>query len=116
MGANDPEVSSFIAALLTLVPLRKQPGFREEAEWRVVRGPIEAEHHPTEFRVSRGALIPYQSIPLAECGGQPPIAEVVIGPSPDARERTFGATRILLDQYGLKDSDLRVSKIPYRGR
>jgi hypothetical protein len=115
MHVSDHEVSSLIAALLTLIPLRKHPGFREEAEWRVVRGPIEAEHHPVEFRVSRGAVIPYQCIPLAESGVEFPIAEVVIGPSPDARERTYGATRMLLDEHGLKKCDVRVSKIPYRG-
>jgi hypothetical protein len=112
---NDPEVGSLIAALLTLIPLRKHPGFREEAEWRIVRGPIEAERHPIEFRVSRGAVIPYQFIPLAERNWQLPITEVVIGPSPDAHERTFGATRMLLDQHGLKKCDLRISKIPCRG-
>jgi Protein of unknown function (DUF2971) len=113
--ANDPEVGRLIAAVLTLIPLRKHPGFREEAEWRVVRGPIEAERHPIEFRVSGGAVIPYQCISLAESGAELPIAEVVIGPSPDARERTYGATRMLLDQNGLTKCDLRVSKIPYRG-
>jgi len=113
--ASDPEVSSLIAALLTLVPLCKHPGFREETEWRIVRGPIEAEHHPTEFRVSRVPLTPYQCIPLAESGAELPIAEVVIGPSRDAHERTLGATRILLNQHGLKNCDLRVSQIPYRG-
>lgn len=52
--ASDPEVSSFIAALLTLVPLLKHPGFREEAEWRVVRGPIEAENHePSSVYLAR---------------------------------------------------------------
>jgi Protein of unknown function (DUF2971) len=115
LEANDPQVGSLIAALLTLVPLRKHPGFSEEAEWRIVRGPFEAERHPTEFRVSRGAVIPYQCIPLAENDADLPIAEVVVGPSPDVRERTYGAIRMLLDQYGLKKCDLRVSKIPYRG-
>jgi hypothetical protein len=115
VDADDPEVDSLIRALLTLIPLLKHPGFREEAEWRVVRGPFEAERHPTEFRVSRGAVIPYQCISLAESGADLPIAEVVIGPSPDARERTYDATRMLLHQHGLKKCDLRVSKIPYRG-
>jgi hypothetical protein len=117
VDTNDPKVRSLIAALLVLVPLRKHPGFREEAEWRIVRGPFEAENHPTKFRVSRGAVIPYQCIPLAENGAELPIAEVVIGPSPDARERTFGATRMLLHQNGLNPTkcDLRVSRIPYRG-
>jgi hypothetical protein len=115
VDANDPEVDSLIRALLTLIPLFKDPGFREEAEWRLVRGPFEAERHPIEFRLSRGAVIPYQCIPLADGGAEPPIAEVVIGPSSDARERTYGATRMLLDQHGLEKCDLRVSKIPYRG-
>jgi hypothetical protein len=115
MQANEPQVGSFIAALLTLVPLLKHPGFSEEAEWRIVRGPIEAEQHQTRFRVSRGAMIPYQCIPLVDSGAELPIAEVVIGPSVDARGRTYGATRMLLDEYGLKGCDLRVSEIPYRG-
>jgi hypothetical protein len=117
VDANDPEVSSLVAALFTLIPLRKHPAFREEAEWRIVRGPIEAENHPTMFRVSRRAVIPYQCIPLAENGAELPIAEVVIGPSPDARERTCRATRKLLNQHGLNPTkcDLRVSQIPYRG-
>jgi Protein of unknown function (DUF2971) len=115
MSSNDPEVRDFIAACLTLVPLLKHAGFGEEAEWRVLRGPFEAEDHPTEFRVSRGAVIPYQCIPLAEVDTELPIAEVVIGPSPDARERTYAATRMLLKQHGLSACDLRVSQNPYRG-
>jgi hypothetical protein len=67
------------------------------------------------FRISRGALIPYQCIPLAGSGTELPIAEVVIGPSLDARERAYGATRILLDEHGLRRCDLRVSAIPYQG-
>ena len=113
--ANDPEVASFIAALLTLVPLLKHPGFKEEAEWRIVRWPIEAEAHATEFRVSRGTVIPFQRIDLAQQGSRLPIEEVLIGPAPDAQGMTYGATRILLDQYGLQSCDLRVSEIPYRG-
>jgi hypothetical protein len=115
MHAHDPEVDSFVAALLTLIPLLKHPGFSEEAEWRIVRGPLEAINHPTNFRVSRGAVIPYQCIPLAENGAEVPVAEVIIGPSPDARERTLVATRMLLSQHGLEKCDLRVSQIPYRG-
>lgn len=117
VDATDPEVSSLIAALLTLLALRKHPGFREEAEWRIVRDGFKAENHQTMFRVSRRAVIPYQCILLAEDGAELPIAEVVIGPSPDAHERTFWATRMLLNQHGLSPTkcDLRVSQIPYRG-
>lgn len=115
VNAHDPELASFIASLLTLVPLLKHPRFREEAEWRIVRQPPHVEDHPTEFRVSRDTLIPFQPIPLAAPGDRLPIAEIVIGPSPDARERSYGATRILLDQHGLQSCDIRVSQIPYLG-
>lgn len=114
IGENDPELRSLIAALLTLVPLLKHPGFSEEAEWRIVRG-IEAGDHPTEFRVSRGAVIPFQRIYLAGDTGRLPIAEVVIGPSLDARDQTYSATRVLLDQHGLQSCDVRISQISYRG-
>ncbi|MDE4561781.1 DUF2971 domain-containing protein [Sinorhizobium meliloti] len=113
--ANDPDLQSFIAALLTLVPLLKHPGFSEEAEWRVVRGPFEAEAHCTEFRTSRDTVIPFQRIDLVTQNDPSPFAELTIGPSPDARDRTFGAIRRLLDQHGLQSCDLRVSDIPYRG-
>jgi hypothetical protein len=115
LQGNNPELASLIAALLTLVPLLKHPTFIEEAEWRLVRGPFEAEAHKVEFRVSRGQLIPFQRIPLIQKGELLPIAQVIIGPSADAESRTFGATRMLLDRHGLQSCDLQISKIPYRG-
>ena len=115
IDTSDTGVSSLIAALLTLVPLLKHPGFREEAEWRVVRGPVESEDHPTEYRTARSSVIPFQRLDLTSEQGGVPIAEVIIGPSPRSRGLTYGATRLLLNHHGLESCELRTSDIPYRG-
>jgi hypothetical protein len=113
MAPGHSKLADMIVALLTIVPGIKHPGFSEENEWRLVRHALDGPLGETEFRVARGQLIPYQRIKLRE--SPCPLAEIVIGPSPDARTRTYGTVLMLLNRYGLRECDVRVSEIEYRG-
>lgn len=115
VATQDGEIASFTNVLSMLLSLLKHPGFREEREWRFVRGPNEASAQITDFRVSRGLLIPFQRIELIPTGNLPPIAEVIIGPGVDAQDRTLKATRLLLDENDLQSCEVKLSKVPYRG-
>jgi hypothetical protein len=90
----------------------KDPLFREEREWRLVK--IEREGHG--FRVSRaGLLVPYVRIPFVGPGDFPSaVAEIRWGPTlaPEL-------TRLSLDEYckscGYKDLQIKGSMISFRG-
>jgi hypothetical protein len=90
----------------------KDPLFREEREWRLVK--IQREAH--EFRVSRaGLLVPYVQIPFAGPGDSPSaVAEIRWGPTlaPEL-------TRLSLDEYcrscGYQDLKITGSMISFRG-
>jgi hypothetical protein len=113
MAPGESMLTNMIIGLLTIVPPIKHPGFSEEAEWRLAKHALDGPLSGTDFRVARGQVIPYERIKLRESSC--PLAEVIIGPSPDARTRTYGATRRLLDRYGFADCDLRLSTVEYRG-
>lgn len=113
MAPGASMLAAMIAGLLTIVPRIKHPGFSEESEWRLVKHALNGPVGETEFRVARGQLIPYQRIKLRE--SPCPLVEIVIGPSLDARTRTYGTVQMLVNRYGLRECDVRVSEIEYRG-
>ena len=62
----------------------KAPGYREEAEWRLLLKPLPAMAQPPLTRVSRGNIVPYFALPLPRWshGGMtgPELKEIVLGP------------------------------------
>jgi hypothetical protein len=92
---------SFIAMrTFTKSAFLKNPAFRTENEWRIVRfsyGP------PAEirFRPGQSSLIPYVPIPLPLGPSQSLIRRVVVGPSPRINEAVT-AVRLLLKSCGYR--------------
>jgi hypothetical protein len=90
----------------------KNPYFRDEREWRLVRlimqGVWDEQSHT---RIRNGKPVEYEEIDIAN-GDSSPIVEIVIGPlSPGSLESEL---RQLLDGYGLDGVTIRRSSVPLR--
>ncbi|WP_319617807.1 DUF2971 domain-containing protein [Rhodococcus opacus] len=103
-----------LQALTTLAGV-KHNAFREENEWRFI------EHDSglgkAEFRAGGIGLIPYIKLyfPITNgTHGDPPIREIVVGPGGDRKLRAEALKR-LLRQIGIPDTQVRLSKAPFRG-
>lgn len=109
-------VDSAAANLAACTFAFKHPAFKEEAEWRIVRLSARDEAAPPErtttpqFRPRAGGLLPFTTLSLERDGdNEPPIAEVVVGPSahPDLAVK---ATRELLQTAGYRNAAERVRR------
>jgi hypothetical protein len=109
--------------LIKLISFFKDPGFREEDEYRIayIEDPelfekIGEEPAPKNFRISNGNLIPYvrsSDLPNAfDDKKHLSIKKIVLGPNSDLLlERSI---REYLDHKGYGDIEILRSKIPYR--
>lgn len=91
----------------------KNGNFSSEEEWRLISRGI--SYRRMQYRPGRSTIVPYRSIDLADSEGKMPVAEIVIGPTPQpeqAGKAVFG----LLYASGLKPMriSIRQSSIPFR--
>lgn len=95
----------------------KDPGFREEGEWRLVVVP--ARERPgdlVKFRFTSGGMVPYIPIKLADraIGEKLPIGRVTVGPGDNAL-LAKQAVEMFLDFEGYEASKIvHASEIPFR--
>lgn len=88
--------SSFDTFLARLLPALKNPGFREEREWRVVAlGYGESFGSPVEFRSTRLGLTPFVELQWEE-RIPPPITDLVLGPTFNTEVAKQAAKEFLL--------------------
>jgi len=117
---NHPGVKAEYKALhlSALLATLKNPGFREEEEWRLFaafdryqQGPMvdPASHEPTRFRSTPMAIVPYIEVQLPSDA----IATVRVGPGNSTDVREAGVRR-LLRSLGSNATVLR-SDVPLRG-
>jgi hypothetical protein len=96
--------------------LLKNPSFKEEQEWRVVRAIHMTPSRETNVNFREGplGLTPYTSIDFTDESGRLPISEIVVGPG-SSMELRVSAVRLLLAKLGYsRDVVVRASTIPYR--
>jgi hypothetical protein len=107
LKANDFQdfKDAFCFHLTTYMPQIKNPAFREESEWRLLR----IDETP-KFRPARGIIVPY-----LELSKIPPdvFKSVTLGP---AVEPEFGLrpTKLFLESHGMTHVEVRQSQIPLR--
>jgi len=89
---------AFCEALELVLPYFKNPGFKEEGEWRaVVQHGFADSVAPTGFRASRYGVTPH--IFLGDPSGRLPLRELFLGPK-IAKKLGTEAARELLDSHG----------------
>lgn len=93
----------------------KNPAFRDEREWRLVRVAISGLWEPQDrTRTIRGIEVPYEAMALTDAStSSTPMTEVVLGPTQDTSDEA--AIRQLLDRNGFEAVPIRRSDIPLRG-
>jgi hypothetical protein len=99
--------NEFIFRLTTYMPQMKNPLFREESEWRLLKiGPNETP----KFRAARGIIVPY--LELSNIPSEV-FRSVTLGP---AIEPKFGLrpTKLFLESHGMAHVEVRQSEIPLR--
>jgi len=99
-------------ALYELTIQCKHHSFREEKEWR-----IQPAATSTQFRISRGRLVPYTVLDMTSTSSDRlmPIEEIVIGPKAN-RLDTERVLMYLGEEYGYGHSGFKISQseAPYR--
>jgi hypothetical protein len=121
-GADPPTAPPAIDQLLSLgigftvaTWSIKNPAFRDEREWRLVRVAISGLWEPqARTRTIVGVEVPYEAMALTDGStGLSPMTEVVLGPTQD--RALEAAIRQLLDHNGFEAVPIRRSDIPLRG-
>lgn len=89
----------------------KDPGFREENEWRLmyVKPHNQLNGPNVKFRQGQSSLVPYIEYAVR----RPAIRRIVVGPGGNMELREM-AIRRMLDVYEV-EADVVTSRVPYRG-
>jgi hypothetical protein len=116
-GSNDELTKLVIAGFAAI----KHPGFKQEKEWRLVKGSVIAVQSTTEvsFREGRNGVVPYMSAPLFLEKGKFVPDSITLGPNddPDAAEtaaHSLLASKGLLGLFTRSRTKVISSKTPYR--
>jgi len=115
-GAHWSAVAMELAYQILLVandfgPLLKNPGFAEEAEWRIlVRDEGISISEAVKFRDTKFGPAPYIEVPLT-AGQLLPLTHVVFGPRVEHAAKR--SVRLMLSRYGL-DPELTNATATYR--
>jgi hypothetical protein len=110
-------------AIQFFIPTFKNPGFEEEAEWRLIFTPNPICPIQPRFRVRGAMLVPYY--PLGDLAQPPapapaavppqlPIGHVTVGPGA-AKALNVESVRMLLSSYGYTGIPIEASDTPFRG-
>jgi hypothetical protein len=97
----------FMFRLTTYMLQMKNPVFREELEWRLLRIGI---NEMPKFRTARGIIVPY-----IELSNIPPAVfkSVTLGPAVEPKFR-LRSTKLFLESCGMAHVEVRQSQIPLR--
>jgi hypothetical protein len=109
---RDLFAAGYLVLLMWAAAAFKDPAFKEEAEWRLVR--IEGNTDvPLEFRPGPACPIPYVPGPLAHAGTPLELEALIVGPH---RERALAQNVItaLLRHIDVECSEVRSSQAPFR--
>jgi hypothetical protein len=112
-GVARVTAKSVLTSLITMGCVLKNPGFEEEAEWRVlVMSSTDKVPRLLDFRPTHVGMAAYIPIPLAPGGGPPPIRHVVLGPRTERIAKR--SIRLMLDRYGCAEAAITHSEVSYR--
>ncbi len=103
-------IGRFNSTFLTVAPVLKHPGFSEEKEWRLVKGPISWTDPSYRAYFSNSRVSQYYELNLAS---QKFLKEIMIGPAPDM-DSVSDALHTFLMKNGITDVGGGWSRIPYR--
>lgn len=114
-------------AIIAMATTHKHPGFKEEAEVRIVCAPVPHKYRdlgpdgkvkkikPCCFHNREGLLVPYITLfDESKIKAKLPITKVIIGPHPDSARRRKSVIK-LLERYEV-EAEVVCSKIPYHGK
>lgn len=104
----DTAVAEFCERINHSAPLMKDYGFYEESEWRIICINPSAQN---EFRHSSSHVIPFIRLPLLD-EFIDSIKEIIIGPNPE-KYRCKSSIEHLIKSNGLRDIDIKFSKLPF---
>ncbi|HKQ75985.1 MAG TPA: DUF2971 domain-containing protein [Blastocatellia bacterium] len=113
----------FLKFLSECLSTFKDPGYREEAEWRLIqfgRDETRTWAWPMKFRARAGQIVPYADLDLSKSKGQYngrlPLRVIVHGPTLNP-ERAMRSLQLFCASRGFNADilDLRASKIPFVG-
>lgn len=108
---KDIAKAALIAAceeIITLAPLFKHPGFREESEWRIVA--TEPVDIPLYFRAGPSYLCPYIEAKILE--EKATLRRVIVGPNPN-QHRANISVGMLLAFEGYESVEVTSSSLPF---
>jgi len=98
----------FFQFLISIAPIIKDDGFKEEAEWRL----ISHNKENINFRIGSSFLIPYKSFDLGSLDSA--INKVIIGPTPNP-EVSKHSLSLLFRELGIDPKDkIQLTDIPFR--
>lgn len=112
LAGSDLSASHFLALLLIVAPVLKDPSFADEQEWRFIV-PGFSIMATRKYRPSKTLLIPYVTMGWGDDPSTTPITEIVIGPTMH-RDLEAYALRSFLNNHNMSSVDVRHSGIPYR--
>lgn len=101
------------AYLHRFAPILKDPAFTEEHEWRIISRPLMNSSKQFAFREGPSAVVPYYHLALSDEDLRFQIAEVVVGPTPNAELSVASVGNFLVSQ-DLREVPIRASKVPFR--
>ena len=110
LKANDFQdfYKAFTIHLITYMPQMKNPAFKEESEWRLLK--IRRPDETPKFRPARGIIVPY-----LELSNIPPdvFKSVTLGPAVEPEFR-LRPTKLFLQSHDMTHVEVRQSQIPLR--
>lgn len=105
-----PEVASTIANVIaSRLPEFKNPAYKHEAEWRIIRWHDRLEHDDLSFETSRRILRPFLPVPMPT---PLPLRSVQVM-APSRKEPAVKAAQMLLERAKLSDVLITHSAVPF---
>lgn len=106
---NRREVAEAVADVIAWVlPELKNPAYKHEAEWRVIRWHDNLPHDSLSFETSRGVLRPFLPVSLSPL----PITSVQVM-APTRKHAALKATDMLLRTANISSAVIGHSKVPF---
>ena len=107
---SGPDIMS---VLCRICPLLKHPAFKSEREWRIITPVMSSYNERFHFRPGASMLIPFYKLAIADIPASMPLAELVVGPTPNPKQSSHSAM-LFLAKYDLAELPITHSSSPYR--